>query len=86
MGTSLHVNLANALGSHTYLFATLLVILLLVNIEWLRDAMSTDGTHRRVHTAIHLFQLSLAERLHRLAVLLLLFDNHSEIKNVMPQM
>lgn len=80
MGTSLHVNLANALGSHTYLFATLLVILLLVNIEWLRDAMSTDGTHRRVHTAIHLFQLSLAERLHRLAVLLLLFHNHSDLK------
>ena len=86
MGTSLHVNLANALGSHTYLFATLLVILLLVNIEWLRDAMSTDGTHRRVHTAIHLFQLSLIERLHRFVILLLLFHNHSEIKNVMPQM
>lgn len=56
------------------------MILLLVDIEWLRDAMPTDGTHRRVHTAIHLFQLSLAEWLLRLAVLLLLFHNHSDLK------
>ena len=56
------------------------MILLLVNLEWLRDAMSTDGTHRRVRTAIHLFQLSLAEWLLRLAVLLLLFHNHSDLK------
>ena len=48
------------------------MIFLLVDFEWLRDAMPTDGTHRRVHSAIHLLQLSLAERLH-LFLLLLLF-------------
>ena len=82
MGTSLHVNLANALGSHTYLFATLLVILLLVNLEWLRDAMPTDGAHCGVHSAIHLLQLSLAEwlRLH-LLLLLLLFHILSDLND-----
>ena len=54
------------------------MILLLVDIEWLRDAMPTDGAHCGVHSAIHLLQLSLAEWLLRLAVLLLLFHNHSD--------
>ena len=56
------------------------MILLLVDIEWLRDAMPTDGAHCGVHPAIHLFQLSLIERLLRLVVLLLLFHNHSDLK------
>ena len=56
------------------------MILLLVDIEWLRDAMPTDGAHCGVHSAIHLLQLSLAEWLLRLAVLLLLFHNHSDLK------
>ena len=41
------------------------MILLLVDIEWLRDAMPTDGAHCGAHSAIHLLQLSLAERLIR---------------------
>ena len=48
------------------------MILLLVDIEWLRDAMPTDGAHCGVHSAIHLLQLSLAERLHLFLLLLLL--------------
>ena len=56
------------------------MILLLVDIEWLRDAMPTDGAHCGVHSAIHLLQLSLAERLHRFVILLLLFHNHSDLK------
>ena len=55
------------------------MILLLVDIEWLRDAMPTDGAHCGVHSAIHLLQLSLAERLH-LLFLLFLFHNHSDLK------
>ena len=55
------------------------MILLLVDIEWLRDAMPTDGAHCGVHSAIHLLQLSLAERLH-LLFLLFLFHNHSDFK------
>ena len=56
------------------------MIFLLVDIEWLRDAMPTDGAHCGVHSASHLLQLSLAEWLLRLAVLLLLFHNHSDLK------
>lgn len=49
------------------------MILLLVDVERLRDAMPTDGAHCGVHSTIHLLQLSLAEwlRLHLLLLLLL---------------
>ena len=47
------------------------MILLLVDVERLRDAMPTDGAHCGVHSTIHLLQLSLAERLYLLLLLLL---------------
>ena len=57
------------------------MIFLLVDFEWLRDAMPTDGAHCGVHSAIHLLQLSLAEWLLRLAVLLLLFHILSDLND-----
>lgn len=49
----------------------LFVILLLVDVERLRDAMPTDGAHCGVHSSIHLLQLSFTERLHLLLLFLL---------------
>ena len=49
------------------------MIFLLVDFEWLRDAMPTDGAHCGVHSAIHLLQLSFTERLHLLLLFLLFY-------------
>lgn len=49
----------------------LFMILLLVDVERLRDAMPTDGAHCGVHSSIHLLQLSFTERLHLLLLFLL---------------